>query len=387
MNDVWKMPLADLREAAREKTQRQHGRKVTYVINRNANFSRICTVGCSFCGFGKRPGTAGATSDRIDEVVARVGKTPWVTEVCLQGGIDPGLSPRYYFDLVRALKGAFPWMHLHAFSPMEIDSLCEKAGCGVEVMVAKLRAAGVGTIPGTAAEILVDAVRRKISRNKLPAGRWVEIVKAAHRAGLRSSATILFGHVERWEDIRSHFEVLRGVQEETGGFTEFVPLAFVPYLNRLGLLLARRGGGMKALEERIRRRAMRLYPLARMVLGDVIPNLQTSWVKLGVEGAVESLGWGCNDFGGTLYEESITRSSGGKHGEGLEPETIVAAIRQAGHEPSQRTTLYDPAEKRFSLVKKCCHPQGKEHLIPRIDSLNPNQGDKKLWQRNRMQRL
>jgi FO synthase len=387
MKDFWKMPLAELRKAAEEETRRKHGRKVTYVINRNANFSRICTVGCSFCGFGKRPGTAGATSDRIDEVVARVGQTPWVTEVCLQGGIDPGLSPEYYLDLVRALREAFPWMHLHAFSPMEIDSLCEKAGCEAEEMMAKLRAAGVGTIPGTAAEILVDEVRRKISRNKLPAGRWVEIVKAAHRAGLRSSATILFGHVERWEDIRSHFEVLRGVQEETGGFTEFVPLAFVPYQNRLGAILARRAGGMKVLEERIRRRAMRLYPLARMVLGDVIPNLQTSWVKLGLEGAVESLGWGCNDFGGTLYEESITRSSGGRHGERLEPETIVAAIRAAGYEPNQRTTIYGAAENRFSLGKKSCQPPAEGHLIPRIESLNPNQGDKKLWQRNRMQRL
>ncbi len=387
MKDFWKMPLAELREAAEEETRRKHGRKVTYVINRNANFSRICTVGCAFCGFGKRPGTAGATSDRIDEVVARVGQTPWVTEVCLQGGIDPGLRPQYYLDLVRALREAFPWMHLHAFSPMEIDSLCEKAGCEAEEMMAKLRAAGVGTIPGTAAEILVDEVRRKISRNKLPAGRWVEIVKAAHRAGLRSSATILFGHVERWEDIRSHFEVLRGVQEETGGFTEFVPLAFVPYQNRLGAILARRAGGMKVLEERIRRRAMRLYPLARMVLGDVIPNLQTSWVKLGLEGAVESLGWGCNDFGGTLYEESITRSSGGRHGERLEPETIVSAIRGAGYEAIQRSTVYGPAENRFSLGKKCCQPPAEGHLIPRIESLNPNQGDKKLWQRNRMQRL
>jgi len=212
MKDFWKMPLAELRDCAAEETLRRHGRTVTYVVNRNANFTRVCTVGCAFCGFGKRPGTLGATSDRIDEVVARVGKTPWVTEVCLQGGIDPELRPEYYFDLVKALREAFPWMHLHAFSPMEIDSLCEKAGCGPEEMMGKLRAAGVGTIPGTAAEILVDEVRRKISRNKLPAARWVEIVQAAHRAGVRSSATILFGHVERWEDIRSHFEILRRVQ-------------------------------------------------------------------------------------------------------------------------------------------------------------------------------
>jgi len=370
--DFWKMPLEDLRQAAAEATAQRHGRRVTYVVNRNANFSRICTVGCAFCGFGKRPGTVGATADRIDEVVARVGQTPWVTEICLQGGIDPGLKPEYYFDLVRALREAFPWMHLHAFSPMEIDSLCEKAGCGPQEMMSKLRAAGVGTIPGTAAEILVDEVRQKISRNKLPAARWVEIVRAAHRAGVRSSATILFGHVERWQDIRSHFEVLLKVQEETGGFTEFVPLAFVPYQNRLGGILAGRAGGMKVLEERIRRRAMRLYPLARMVLGQAIPNLQTSWVKLGVEGAVESLAWGCNDFGGTLYEEAITRSSGGRHGERLEPDRIEEAIRGAGYVPSERSTLYGQVEKVFPLVKKSCQPLVEEHRIQRIATINPN---------------
>ena len=166
MKDFWKMPLAELRDCAAEETLRRHGRTVTYVVNRNANFTRVCTVGCAFCGFGKRPGTLGATSDRIDEVVARVGKTPWVTEVCLQGGIDPELRPEYYFDLVKALREAFPWMHLHAFSPMEIDSLCEKAGCGPEEMMGKLRAAGVGTIPGTAAEILVDGTQAHVIRRR-----------------------------------------------------------------------------------------------------------------------------------------------------------------------------------------------------------------------------
>ena len=362
MRDPWKLSLAELTEQAREASQKVHGNVVTYVVHRNANFTRVCQVGCSFCGFGRRPGTAGATSDSIDQVVARVGKTPWVTEVCLQGGIDPDLSPSYYFDLIRALRAAFPWMHLHAFSPMEIDSLCEKAGLEPEEMVVRLRAVGVGSIPGTAAEILVDQVRRRISRNKLPAARWVRIVKAAHAAGLRSSATILFGHVERWDDIRTHFEVLRRIQGETGGFQEFVPLAFVPYQNRLGRLLAQRWGGVARLEERIRRRARRLYPLARLVLGDLIPNLQTSWVKLGVAGAGESLSWGCNDFGGTLYEESITRSSGGRHGERLEPEVMEAAIRGAGRIPRRRTTLYGIVKNPFSLGKKSCQPSPEGHF-------------------------
>ena len=362
MKDPWKLPLGELTEAARQAARKNHGDVVTYVVNRNANFTRICHVGCAFCGFGRRPGTPGATTDTIDRVVARVGETPWVTEICLQGGIDPDLPPSYYFDLVRELRKNFPWMHLHAFSPMEIDSLCAKAGEEPEVMLPRLRAAGVGSIPGTAAEILVDRVRKKISRNKLPVARWTRIVRAAHLAGLRSSATILFGHVETWRDIRSHFEVLRRLQGETGGFTELVPLAFVPYENRLGRMLAQRTGGMVRLEERIRRRARRLYPLARLVLGDLIPNLQTSWVKLGVEGAAESLDWGCNDFGGTLYEESITRSSGGRHGEAMEPEAIEEAIRRAGRIPRRRSTLYGTVKNPFSLGKKSCQPSARGHF-------------------------
>ena len=362
MKDVWKLPLAELTEQARAAAHLVHGNTVSYVVNRNANFTRICQVGCSFCGFGRRPGTPGATADTIDQVVARVAKTPWVTEICLQGGIDGFLPVSYYFELIRILRESFPWMHLHAFSPMEIDSLCEKAGQEPEEMVVRLRAAGVGSIPGTAAEVLVDRVRRKISRNKLPTERWIRIVKAAHRAGLRSSATLMFGHVETWEEIRTHFEVLRRVQGETGGFTEFVPLAFVPYENRLGRMLASRHGGMVRLEERIRKRARRLYPLARLVLGDLIPHLQTSWVKLGVEGARESLNWGCNDFGGTLYEESITRSSGGRHGERLEPATIEDAIRRSGRIPRRRTTLYGDVKNPFSLGKKSCQPSPEGHV-------------------------
>ncbi|NDC80406.1 MAG: CofH family radical SAM protein [Verrucomicrobia bacterium] len=362
MKSPWKMELAELTAEAEAKNRRQNGSVVTYVVNRNANFTRVCNVGCSFCGFGRRPGTVGATSDRIDEVVARVGRTPWVTEVCLQGGIDPDLKPDYYLDLVRALREAFPRMHLHAFSPMEIDSLCEKSGCNPEEMVARLRAAGVASIPGTAAEILVDEVRRKISRNKLPVARWVRIVLAAHRAGLPSSATLMFGHVESWSDIRAHFDVLREIQDSTGGFTELVPLAFIPYQNRLGPLLARQHGGMERLEARIRRRARRLYPLARLVLGDSIPNLQTSWVKLGGEQAGVSLSWGCNDFGGTLYEESITRSSGGRHGERMEPEEIERVIRGAGREPRVRNTLYGLVKNPFSLGKKSCQASAEGHL-------------------------
>jgi len=362
MKDPWKMELAELTAEAEARNRRKNGNVVTYVVNRNANFTRVCNVGCSFCGFGRRPGTMGAASDRIDEVVARVGRTPWVTEVCLQGGIDPDLEPQYYFDLARALREAFPSMHLHAFSPMEIDSLCEKAGCEPEEMVARLRAAGVSSIPGTAAEVLVDEVRRKISRNKLPVSRWVRIVLAAHRAGLRSSATLMFGHVERWSDIRTHFEVLRQVQEISGGFTELVPLAFIPYQNRLGTLLARRYGGMERLEARIRRRARRLYPLARMVLGDVIPHLQTSWVKLGADRAGESLSWGCDDFGGTLYEESITRASGGRYGERMEPEEIERVIRSAGKEPRVRNTLYGLVKNPFSLGKKSCQATVGGHV-------------------------
>jgi FO synthase len=330
---IWDWSTDDLSAAAAELNRRLNGDRVTYVVNRNANFTNICNVGCAFCGFQRRAADADAYTRTAEEIIARLAETPEITEVCLQGGIHPGLDFAYYIRLVQTLKAWRPDLHIHAFSPMEIHSLKEKTGWSYERVLAELRDAGLGTIPGTAAEILDDEVRREISSRKLGAAEWIEIVKTAHRLGLRSTATIMFGHVESWGHIRAHFERLREIQEATGGFTEFVPLQFVPYENRLGHRIR-----PEAAE--VREKARRLYPLARLFFGESIRHLQTSWVKLGVAEAAEFLGRGCDDFGGTLFEESITRASGGTHGECLLPAQIEKAIRGAGKIPAQRRTIY-----------------------------------------------
>ncbi len=327
--------------AADELNRAMHGDVVTYVVNRNANFTNVCTTNCSFCGFYRPPGHPEAYTRPIAAVVERVLRTPWVTEVCIQGGIHPDLGFEYYVGLVRALREALPGIHVHGYSPMEIHSLHEKTGRPHAELLAELRDAGLGSIPGTAAEILDDSVRGRISPGKLRADEWLAIVRAAHRAGLRSTATLLFGHDETWQQVFSHLGLLRSLQRETGGFTEFIPLAFVPHRNRLGAELARaRGVTTHELSAEGATKVRRLYPLARLFLGRDIPNLQTSWVKLGVEEAARMLGRGCNDFGGTLYEESITRGSGGEHGESLSPAEIRRAIEGAMKQPRQRTTLY-----------------------------------------------
>lgn len=331
----------ELCAAADELNRRLHGDGVTYVVNRNANFTNVCTTRCSFCGFYRPPGHGEGYTRGIDEVVARVMRTPWVTEVCLQGGIHPDLGLDYYLDLLRALRAALPGVHLHAYSPMEIFSLRRKTGWEYARLFDALIGAGLGSTPGTAAEILDDDLRRRTSPDRLSAAEWEEIIGTAHRCGLRSTATVMFGHRETWDDVIRHLDRLRRIQRRTGGFTEFIPLAFVPHRNRLGTELSREEGVSPAvLAERARERIRRLYPLARLFFGVEIPNLQTSWVKLGPAGAAEMLHAGCNDFGGTLYEESITRESGGEFGECLAPAEIEAAIRSAGRVPRRRTTLY-----------------------------------------------
>lgn len=331
----------EIRDAADALTRRLHGEVVTYVVNRNANFTNVCTTHCSFCGFYRPPGHPEAYTRSVGAVVERVMQTPWVTEVCLQGGIHPDLGLDYYEELLRALKRALPGVHLHAYSPMEIHSLCLKSGLEPRAVLERLREAGLGSVPGTAAEILDDAMRDQLSPDKLRAAEWEAIIEAAHQTGLRSTATVLFGHRESWEDLIRHLDRIRSLQRRTGGFTEFVPLAFVPYRNRLGGALAREAGvSPEALAEAGAERVERLYPLARLFFGEEIPNLQTSWVKLGPERAADMLRSGCNDFGGTLYEESITRESGGRFGECMTPVEIETAIRSVGRIPRQRTTLY-----------------------------------------------
>lgn len=341
----------ELRVAADELNRRMHGDEVTYVVNRNANFTNVCVTHCSFCGFYRPAGHPEAYTRSIGAVVERIAQTPWVTEVCLQGGIHPELGFDYYAELLRTIRESFPGVHLHAYSPMEIHSLGAKTGWSYDRILGTLMEAGLGSMPGTAAEILDDGVRQQVSPDKLTAAQWVEIVQNAHRLGLRSTSTLMFGHTETWADRFRHMDLLRRLQLETGGFTEFIPLAFVPYRNRLGARLARtEEGGVEAVARRGESVIQTLYPIARLFFGETIRNLQTSWVKLGPEKAAEMLRHGCNDFGGTLYEESITRESGGAHGECLEPEAIRSWIRSAQKNPRQRTTLYGPVAEEAGTV-------------------------------------
>jgi FO synthase len=334
---IWDLPTEELQQAAAALNTELNGHIVTYVVNRNANFTNICNIGCAFCGFQRRASDTEAYTRTAQEIIARLELSPDITEVCMQGGINPALPFAFYRDLLVTIKTWRPDLHIHAFSPMEIESLRVKTGWSCEKVLAELQAAGLGSIPGTAAEILVDDVRHRISSRKLGTQQWHHIIRTAHRLGLRSSATVMYGHVETWEHLRTHFEILRSIQEETGGFTEFVPLQFVPFENPLG-------HDIRPDPRSVEAKTARLYPLARLYFGSLIPHLQTSWVKLGLAQATETLSWGCDDFGGTLMEESITRASGGQHGESLTAVEIEAAVLATGKTPRQRTTLYQTVE-------------------------------------------
>lgn len=338
---LFRLSSPELLSAAQALNDSTFGDQVTYVINRNINFTNICNVGCTFCGFQRNRSAADAFTHSIDTILEKVEATPAITEVCIQGGINPDIPFSFYLEMIQALRQRWPDLHLHAFSPMELEFLHRQTGQPIKSILNRLLEAGLNTIPGTAAEILDDQVRAEVSGNKLSADRWETIIRTAHQMGIRSTATIMFGHIETWDHIENHFARLRSIQEDTGGFTEFIPLAFIPFQNRLGQRVLRgHGGDRKTFEAVLLEKARRLYPLARLYFQKTIPRLQTSWVKLGPALAAESLAWGCNDFGGTLFEESITRESGGQHGECLPPEEIQRWIRRAGKVPHQRDTLY-----------------------------------------------
>jgi len=330
--------IEEMRCAADELRAELAGDLATFVVNRNVNFTNVCVVGCAFCGFGqgrRSPDAYTVTEDdfreRIEGAVA-VG----ATEICMQGGIHPDYSLEHYGGWLRLAKDVAPQIHLHAYSPMEIHYMCERSGRSPEAVFDYLLECGLGSTPGTAAEVLHDGVRARISPNKLPAARWVEIIEAAHRSGLRSTSTVMFGHIEEPHELARHMKVVRALQERTGGITEFVPLSFIPYQTLLG-----RTHGIEEIgaDENLKHTAA-----FRLALGRTIPNLQASWVKMGLDAATESLRWGVNDLGGTLMEENISRMAGSQHGVRLEPEQLVAAARRAGRTPAQRTTLYEIVE-------------------------------------------
>ncbi|WP_423131122.1 bifunctional FO biosynthesis protein CofGH [Gordonia malaquae] len=311
------------------------GDDVTYVVNRNINFTNICYTGCRFCAFAQRKGD----EDAFTLSAAEVGDRAWeahvagATEVCMQGGIDPELPVTGYADLVRAVKARVPSMHVHAFSPMEIVNGASRGGQSVREWLTALREAGLDTIPGTAAEILDDEVRWILTKGKLPASAWIDVITTAHEVGLRSSSTMMYGHVDAPHHWVGHLNVLRGIQDRTGGFTEFVPLPFVHQSSPLYLAGASRPGPTQ-------RDNRAVHALARIMLHGRIDNVQTSWVKLGVDGTRAMLRGGANDLGGTLMEETISRMAGSQHGSEktvAELHDIVAGI---GRTPRQRTTEY-----------------------------------------------
>ena len=311
------------------------GDDVTFVVNRNINFTNICYTGCRFCAFAQRKGDADAFSLSAEEVADRAWEAhvAGATEVCMQGGIDPELPVTGYAELVRAVKGRVPSMHVHAFSPMEIANGVTKSGMGIRDWLVSLREAGLDTIPGTAAEILDDDVRWVLTKGKLPTSLWVEIVTTAHEVGLRSSSTMMYGHVDTPAHWVGHLNVLRGIQDRTGGFTEFVPLPFVHQSSPLYLAGAARPGPTH-------RDNRAVHALARIMLHGRISHIQTSWVKLGAERTQVMLNGGANDLGGTLMEETISRMAGSQFGSSKTVAELVAIAEGIGRPARQRTTTY-----------------------------------------------
>jgi len=330
--------IEEMRAAADELREELVGERVTFVINRNINFTNICVVGCAFCGFGQGRRSPDAYHVRRDDFVERVQEAVdyGVSEICMQAGIHPEYTLEDYGRWLRVVKEVAPHVHLHAYSPMEVHYMCERSGRSPEAVFDYLIECGLGSTPGTAAEVLHDGVRQRISPNKLPVARWVEIIEACHRSGLRSTSTVMFGHIEEPWELARHMRVVRELQERTGGITEFVPLSFIPY----NTLLGRTHG----VEEISRDDNLKHTAAFRLALGRTIPNLQASWVKMGLDAATESLRWGVNDLGGTLMEENISRMAGSRHGVRLEPAQLIDAARRAGRTPAQRTTLYEIVE-------------------------------------------
>jgi FO synthase len=313
------------------------GDDVTYVVNRNINFTNVCYVGCRFCAFAQRERDADAYRLSVQQVADRA-EDAWragATEVCMQGGIDPQLPVSAYADLVRAVKQRVPRLHVHAYSPMEVVTAAAKAGLSIREWLTAVRDAGLGTMPGTAAEILDDDVRWVLTKGKLPAAAWVEVVTTAHELGIRSSSTMMYGHVDQPRHWLGHLRVLAGIQDRTGGFTEFVALPFVHHNAPIYLAgIARPGPTWR--ENRV------VHAMARLLLHGRIRNIQCSWVKLGDERTAALLAGGVNDLGGTLMEETISRMAGSEHGSARTVAQLRAIAAAAGRPARERTTTYEP---------------------------------------------
>jgi FO synthase len=332
--------LDALCDVADELRRQAVGEAVTYVVNRNINFTNVCYVGCRFCAFAQREVDAESYTLTLHEVAERV-REAWswgATEICMQGGIHPDLPGSFYFDLLDAVKDAAPDIHIHAFSPMEVLNGATKLGISFGEFLAECSRHGLGTIPGTAAEILDDDVRWVLTKGKLPADTWEQIVRTAHELGIRSSSTIMYGHVDAPPHWVFHIRRLADIQRDTGGFTEFVPLPFV-HQNAPIYLAGKARPGPTFDDNR------RMHAVARIMLDGVIHNVQVSWVKLGITASQAILNGGANDFGGTLMEETISRMAGAEWGIRKEPKEFDEAIQAIGRVPVQRSTTYEPLHR------------------------------------------
>jgi FO synthase len=325
--------------------ERLVGDAITYVVNRNINFTNVCFVGCKFCAFFRGPNHPEANFYSPEQVAQKAieARQLGASEVCIQGGLPHGLPKFYYRDILRAIKAAVPDMHIHAFSPMEVTYGVQLTGMSIRDYLAMLRDNGLDTLPGTAAEILHDDVRQLISKYKLNAVAWEEIIRTAHSLGIRSTSTLMYGHVESPEHWVDQLLMFRHIQSDTAGFTEFVPLGFVHQNTRLYLEGLSRPGPTP--EEHIR-----IHALARIMLAGSINNLQVSWVKLTPEMTAQCLQAGANDFGGTLMEENISRLAGSTAGQYISPEDFDARIRALGRTPAQRNTTYTKIKPRLAEV-------------------------------------
>jgi FO synthase len=337
-------------QAANQLRQQVNGDVVTYVVNRNINYTNICYFKCNFCAFSKgktHEDLRGKPYDISNEEIQRRVTEAWDrggTEVCMQGGIHPHYDGSKYLDILRQVKSAKPAMHIHAFSPLEVWQGAHTLGLSLTEYLQQLRQAGLGTLPGTAAEVLDDKVRQILCPDKINTAQWLEVIEAAHNVGFKTTATIMYGHVDDYPSWGRHLLAIRDLQEKTGGFTEFVPLPFVAE----EAPIYRRG---KARRGPTFRESVLMHAIARLIFHTQIHNIQTSWVKMGPEGIGACLEAGVNDLGGTLMNESITRAAGAKHGQELAPAAMDELIRRCGKTPRQRTTLYgevDPDQLALS---------------------------------------
>jgi FO synthase len=339
--------LAALCEAADEVRANRVGETVTYVVNRNINFTNICYTGCRFCAFAQRRDDPDAYDLGLDEVADRA-EEAWeagATEVCMQGGIHPDLPGDHYFAILDAVKARVPQMHIHAYSPMEVINGATRLGIPVREWLIEARRRGLGSVPGTAAEILDDEVRWVLTKGKLPASAWIEVITTAHEVGLPTTSTMMYGHVDEPRHWVAHIKLLRSIQERTGGFTEFVPLPFVHQQAPIYLAGVARPG--PTWEENLR-----VHAVARLLLQGAIDSIQVSWVKIGLDGAAEVLRSGANDLGGTLMEETISRMAGSQHGVRQSPEALRGCAAAAGRPAAERDTLYEriaPEGIRYQL--------------------------------------